>query len=87
MKFTSRTPSGRILDLTCTHKGCQVQQVYHNYFECSCHFSRFDIEGRVIKGPATKDLVELKDYDGMIDFDNYQRSDDPSVDFDKSYLA
>ena len=41
----------------CTHLGCHLtwnpeEQVY----ECPCHGSRFDEEGRVIDGPAQKDL-------------------------------
>ena len=87
MKFTSRTPSGKVIDLTCPHRGCQVNQTDENYFECPCHGARFDIEGRAVMGPTTKDLTVLKDFEGVVDFDNYRRLEDPSVDFDKSYLA
>ncbi len=44
----------------CTHRGCQVQ--FNNAertWDCPCHGSRFDVEGKVIHGPAVQDLARL----------------------------
>lgn len=46
------------LDSICTHAGCTVSRfvVANNRMTCPCHGSRFDIEGRVILGPAEEPL-------------------------------
>jgi len=41
----------------CTHLGCQPAFLQEQgIFVCPCHGSRFDAEGRVLAGPATKDM-------------------------------
>jgi nitrite reductase/ring-hydroxylating ferredoxin subunit len=40
----------------CTHLGCNVRHVGAG-FECPCHGSRYDENGRVISGPAPKALA------------------------------
>ncbi|MEY2468652.1 MAG: hypothetical protein QOF21_1350 [Actinomycetota bacterium] len=42
---------------TCTHLGCRT--TFNNAegtWDCPCHGSRFDTDGRVIEGPAVRDL-------------------------------
>lgn len=41
----------------CPHRGCLVDyNKEKNEFICPCHGSTFNIEGKLLKGPATKDL-------------------------------
>jgi len=40
----------------CTHLGCNVRHVGTG-FECPCHGSQYDENGRVIHGPAPKSLL------------------------------
>jgi Rieske Fe-S protein len=41
---------------TCTHKGCAVNTVAEGTIDCPCHGSKFNLDGTVAKGPATKPL-------------------------------
>ena len=56
------------LDLVCTHLGCTVT-VTSSGLSCPCHGSRFDRQGRVLKGPADRTLRRLKveEHAGMIE--------------------
>jgi Rieske Fe-S protein len=47
------------LSSICTHKGCKVRLQPDEAFICRCHKSAFDREGRVLNGPAVKDLPRL----------------------------
>ena len=49
----------------CTHMGCKVDLPKKDKVVCNCHNSVFDVYGKRISGPATKDLepfsAELQD--------------------------
>lgn len=54
-----RDHDGRLhaLSAICTHQGCQVAfNASERSWDCPCHGSRFDLDGRVLDGPATKPL-------------------------------
>jgi cytochrome b6-f complex iron-sulfur subunit len=47
------------LSLVCTHLGCTVERQADG-FACPCHGSRFDLQGKVKRGPASKPLLSLR---------------------------
>jgi cytochrome b6-f complex iron-sulfur subunit len=53
----------RGVDPTCTHRKCTVEyNKSRKRFICPCHGSQYDLEGRVLKGPAEKPLKNLDAY-------------------------
>lgn len=55
----SKDASGtvRTLNATCTHMGCVVAwNPLETSWDCPCHGSRFDVDGKVLHGPAVKPL-------------------------------
>jgi cytochrome b6-f complex iron-sulfur subunit len=61
------------INATCTHLGCTVKcagaGLAPGQFECPCHGSQFDAEGRVVVGPATRPLERARltlDSDGRV---------------------
>ena len=45
--------------LECTHLGCTVESKPDG-FACPCHGSRFDLQGKVKRGPAARALISLR---------------------------
>jgi Rieske Fe-S protein len=41
---------------SCTHKGCAVNKVADGTIDCPCHGSKFNLDGTVANGPATRPL-------------------------------
>ncbi|MBN1134970.1 MAG: Rieske 2Fe-2S domain-containing protein [Anaerolineae bacterium] len=48
------------VDAVCPHLGCLVELAEKGGFVCPCHDSRFDAEGQVVTGPATRPLSYLR---------------------------
>lgn len=57
--FRTGASSFRALNPTCTHKKCDTH-FNGKEFECECHGSKFDKTGKVLNGPATKNLRSYK---------------------------
>ncbi|CAM4179026.1 FAD-dependent oxidoreductase [Kibdelosporangium persicum] len=60
-KGVYRDPDGHLhgVSLRCTHLGCLVRfNAAEISWDCPCHGSRFDVDGNVLEGPATKPLPE-----------------------------
>jgi glycine/D-amino acid oxidase-like deaminating enzyme/nitrite reductase/ring-hydroxylating ferredoxin subunit len=54
-----RDPEGQLLavSMRCTHLGCLVRfNAAERSWDCPCHGSRFDVDGAVLEGPATRPL-------------------------------
>ncbi|MCC7130124.1 MAG: ubiquinol-cytochrome c reductase iron-sulfur subunit [Anaerolineae bacterium] len=55
----TRTDAGfQALSMVCPHLGCTLEYKAEA-FECPCHGSRFDAQGRLVKGPAVEPLAAL----------------------------
>lgn len=45
----------------CTHQKCQVAyNAKSKQIECSCHGSKYTVDGKVLNGPAPRDLPNFK---------------------------
>ena len=49
----------KAISLTCQHLGCTVDAKADG-FVCPCHGSRYSADGKILKGPAERDLRQLK---------------------------
>lgn len=50
----------KIFSSRCTHLGCRLSKIENDEIVCSCHGSRFSKDGKLIKGPADRDLDQLE---------------------------
>jgi len=50
----------QVFSAHCTHLGCKIDKMQGDRFVCPCHGSEYDLNGNVIKGPAHRNLNELK---------------------------
>lgn len=53
--FRGEEGNVRAVLATCTHNGCEVKKT-RTSFECPCHGSEYDLNGRVVSGPAPEPL-------------------------------
>jgi len=58
--FAATPGETEAISLTCTHQGCTVQRQVDGQFLCPCHGAAYDAEGRVVGGPAKRDLPRFK---------------------------
>jgi carotenoid phi-ring synthase / carotenoid chi-ring synthase len=58
--FTLTDNSQEAISLTCTHQGCTVKMAEDGKFHCPCHGAVFAADGKVLKGPAQRDLSKFK---------------------------
>ncbi|WP_013322408.1 FAD-dependent oxidoreductase [Gloeothece verrucosa] len=58
--FAAQPGSTQAISLTCPHEGCTVSKQADGNFLCPCHGALFDVEGRVMRGPAQRDLAQFK---------------------------
>jgi Rieske Fe-S protein len=55
--YTDKTGKVNAVSAVCTHLGCIVEwNGKDKTWDCPCHGSRFSPDGKVIHGPAAKDL-------------------------------
>ncbi|MFT4600052.1 MAG: cytochrome b6-f complex iron-sulfur subunit [Arenicella sp.] len=45
--------------MSCTHQGCELNMAA-GFYTCPCHGSEFSAEGKVLTGPADRDLKTFK---------------------------
>lgn len=49
----------KIYSSKCTHLGCRINKTHQGVLVCPCHGSSFNLDGKVLTGPASKNLTEL----------------------------
>ena len=58
--FKGKDGKIKMVSAKCTHLGCTVHwDKERKGWDCPCHGSKFDVDGKVIHGPAIKDLEKV----------------------------
>jgi Rieske Fe-S protein len=58
--YSSKAGQSGAVSAVCTHQGCTVEWTNgapQGAFSCPCHQSKFDLNGKALKGPATTPLA------------------------------
>ena len=58
--ITSVNNKINVFSSKCTHLGCKINSYKDEDIICPCHGSRFYTDGKVIKGPADKNLKKME---------------------------
>ncbi|MGB3512623.1 MAG: FAD-dependent oxidoreductase [Microcoleaceae cyanobacterium] len=58
--FATAPGSDEAISLTCTHQGCTVALADDGKFHCPCHGAVYDSKGKVLAGPAKRNLSRYK---------------------------
>jgi glycine/D-amino acid oxidase-like deaminating enzyme/nitrite reductase/ring-hydroxylating ferredoxin subunit len=59
--YRDETGNLHAVSLRCTHLGCLLRfNQAENSWDCPCHGSRFDVDGTVLEGPATRPLPQRR---------------------------
>ncbi|MEM9535043.1 MAG: FAD-dependent oxidoreductase [Cyanobacteria bacterium P01_A01_bin.3] len=59
-EYAATSDGNGMMSLTCTHQGCTVQAGDDGCFHCPCHGAVFDADGKVVSGPAQRDLERFE---------------------------
>lgn len=49
----------KIFSSRCSHLGCTINKIENENLVCPCHGSTYNLNGKVIKGPASNPMQEL----------------------------
>ncbi len=49
-----------VISARCTHLGCIIDRMEEDRLVCPCHGSTYSLEGKVLSGPASRDLPLLR---------------------------
>lgn len=58
--YAVKKGSKQAVSLTCTHQGCTVRMTEDGNFHCPCHGAMFAADGKVLQGPAQRDLARYE---------------------------
>ena len=57
--FSNSEKGLKVFSSRCTHLGCKITMIDQGEIVCPCHGSRYNENGKPIKGPSIKRLTEL----------------------------
>lgn len=58
--FVVKKNTDNAISLTCTHQGCTVAKQENGKFVCPCHGATYDENGKLLTGPAKRNLTKYK---------------------------
>jgi len=71
--YRDENDSLHIVDITCTHVGCELNwNDAERSWDCPCHGSRFDYEGKIVEGPALNSLKPIEESPNKVEPNVFQ---------------